>query len=70
MCAVVLPKRQQWAYVTAAVIESLLVLNSVVTLLSKGLPGLLPLIFSGLALRALLTRDVRTWFFPAQPSAS
>lgn len=47
-----------------------LVLNSVVTLLSKGLPGLLPLIFSGLALRALLTRDVRTWFFPAQPSAS
>ncbi|WP_116203342.1 hypothetical protein [Amycolatopsis circi] len=70
VCAVVLPKRQQWAFVTAAVIEGLLVLNSLVTLLSKGLPGLLPLIFAGLALRALLTRDVRTWFFPQQPSVS
>ncbi|MYW91262.1 hypothetical protein G3I59_11775 [Amycolatopsis rubida] len=28
---------------------------------------LLPLIFAGLAVR---TRDVRTWFFPPQPSVS
>ncbi|MFD2471002.1 hypothetical protein [Amycolatopsis silviterrae] len=70
VCAVVLPKRQQWAYVTAAVIEGLLALNSLITLLSKGLPGILPLIFAGLALRTLLTRDVRTWFFPPQPSVS
>ncbi|MET7990000.1 MULTISPECIES: hypothetical protein [unclassified Amycolatopsis] len=60
-CAIVLPQGKQWAFVTAIVVEAVIIINGIVTLISSGFSGVLPLVFAGLALRGLLQRDVRDW---------
>ncbi|QRP47330.1 hypothetical protein [Amycolatopsis sp. FDAARGOS 1241] len=61
VCAVKLPSGRQWPWVTAIVVEAIVVINGIVTLISEGVTGILPLIFAGLALRGLLHKDVRAW---------
>ncbi|MFF4598852.1 hypothetical protein [Amycolatopsis sp. NPDC001319] len=61
VCAITLQSGKQWPWVTAIVVEAIVVINGIVTIISSGVTGILPIVFAGLALRGLLHKDVRAW---------
>ncbi|MGW4489919.1 hypothetical protein ACWEOE_39605 [Amycolatopsis sp. NPDC004368] len=61
VCAITLPSGKKWPWVTAIVVEAIIVINGIITIVSSGVAGVLPIVFAAIALRGLLHKDVREW---------
>ncbi|WP_326565883.1 hypothetical protein VSH64_28920 [Amycolatopsis rhabdoformis] len=61
VCAIQLRSGKQWPWITAIVVEAIVVINGIVTMISSGFTGVLPIVFAALALSGLLHKDVRAW---------
>ncbi|HWD04004.1 MAG TPA: hypothetical protein VG674_16300 [Amycolatopsis sp.] len=61
VCAAQLASGRPWAWVTAIVVEAVIMINALVSLITAGATGVLPMVLAAAALGGLLSKEMRAW---------